>query len=453
MNKVHVFFLISILSFFTFAHAESKTSIDLVIDKLQFQKPKKGVGAAGNLIFKSANVNNNGIVLNINNVNNLFDSQIFIRPIFLGFTTQFGSYGVTLDEKSSLHTVEYTELQNSQFVLDDNQLNLSGESLHFISADASVKLNRFRLYCQSLSLITSSLEDNKSDNTANDMFASCFSFLTLNGSFLPSNHLADLEYEGVDKITGDKTFLQTKVSSLDLRKTQINANFINTKYVTNDSYFINANEVNFNCAKDENLKELDFEKIKKPCLNQFKLGPTKATLIDKSAKSSFNLDIKDVTVADKILYFTLNNGALSDASSTTSINKLLLNCKKETETDLLDLMQVLRDCISYSRISIEEINSTKPDEKKGSSIKKLAISSSNNALIIQAQTKFLGLTAHVSIYGKVALDEARRQLIITVTDTKLPLGINSVKLLIYFLKKNLISKDIIISNNTISISL
>jgi hypothetical protein len=211
--------------------------------------------------------------------------------------------------------------------------------------------------------------------------------------------------------------------------------------------------VNLTCAKDEDLKEMDFDKIKKACLNQFKLGPVKASLIDKVAKSTFNLDLKDITIKDKILYFTLNNGSLSDANSTTTLSNVLLNCKKETDTDLLELTQVLRDCTSFGRFSIAEVKNSKPDDKKDSSLKNIAISSTNNALIAQAEAKFLGLTARVTIYGNVTLNEAKRQLIITVTDTKLPLGLNSVKLLMYFLKKNLISKDISISNNVITIAL
>jgi hypothetical protein len=440
--------LVILCAIFSFtAMADTKLSVDVSIDKLIFQKPPKGVGKAGILVFKTANVNNNGIVLNINNVNNYFDSQIFVRPTFLGFTTQFGNYGFALEANSIINSLNQTELQNSKLVLDDNQLNLSGEYFSFINPDSSLKLKTFRLYCQSMA---STVTDSNLDAPSSDMMANCFNFLTLNGNYAPSNEAASLEYEAIDK--GEKTFLQAQIKSFDLRKNQINANLISAKSVSNDSYFINASDVNLNCAKDEDLKTLDFDKIKKACLNRLKIAPLKANIIDKVAKSTFNLDIKDVTVQDKIVYFTLNNGALSDATSTTYINTLLLNCRKEVDSDLLDLTAVLRDCISYARFSIAEVKSSKPDQKD-SSIKNIAVSSANGALVMQAEAKFLGIKAHISIYGNVALNEAKKQLIITVTDTKLPLGLNSVKLLMYFLKKNLISKDIAIQNNVITIQL
>ena len=356
--KGFIFFLCIICSFSSIA--DSKLSIDLAIDKLFFQRPPKGVGKAGTLIFTHANVNNNGILLNINNVNNYFDSQIFIRPTFLGFNTQFGNYGFALDDKSFFNSLNQTELQNSKIILDDNQLNLSGEYFTY--------------------------------------------------------------------------------------------NIISANTVSNDTYFINASNLDLNCAKDEDLKTLDVPKIKKACLNRLNLAPLKVNMIDKVSNSAFNLDIKNIAIKDKIVYMALNNGSLSDKSSTTYIDNILLNCKKETDTDLLELTQVLRDCISYSRLSIAEVKNTKPDQKD-SSIKNIILSSTNNALMIRAQVKFLGIKAVVGVSGSVFLDEAKKQLAIKVTDTKLPLGINSVKLVMYFLKKVLISKSIFIQNNIITIQL
>lgn len=449
MNK---FILTATLVFSAATFAETKISVDLSIDKLQFQKPPKGVGRAGTMIFKTANVNNNGIVLNINNVNNYFDSQIFIRPTFLGFTTQFGNYGFALEADSIFNSIVNTELVNSKLLFDDVQLNLSGEAMNFMNVDTNLRLQKFRVYCQS-SAPAEPETPGAVTTPSTDMMKSCLSFMTLNGNFAPGNEAAALEYEGVDLKTGDKTFVKTLVRSVDLRKTEINASLLATKTVSNDSYFINASNVELNCAKDEDLSGPDFEKIKSACLNRMKLGPLKASIVDKVAKSTFNLDIKDITVKDKILYFTLNTGALSDAASTTTLNNVLLNCRKEKDTDLLELTDVLNDCIAYSRISIGEIRNSKPDDKKDSSIKNIAINATNNALVTTAEVKFLGVTARVSIYGNVTLDQAKKQLIITVTDTKLPLGINSVKLLMYFLKKNLISKDIAIHNNVITIQL
>jgi hypothetical protein len=136
------------------------------------------------------------------------------------------------------------------------------------------------------------------------------------------------------------------------------------------------------------------------------------------------------------------------------VNSVLLNCKKEAETDPLEVMQILRDCLNFSRLSIADISNNKRAlEKSPSTIQNILINSDSGRLNTQAIIKFLGFKAKVIINGNASINEAKKQIILTITDTRLPLGINSVKLLMYFLKKDLISKNITIQNNVITINL
>lgn len=438
--------LLLLLSCIGSVQAQEKMSFDVTIDKLNYTRPLKGVGRAGNLVFKTASVFNNGIVLNVNNINNYFDSQIFVRPTFLGFTTQFGNFGFGIEENSVINTIKQTDLLNAKFIMDENQLTLSGESMDFMNEDSSVKLKAFRLYCQNNSLLKSA------GSAQADVLSSCFSFMTLNGTYQPGNEQAVLEYEGVDGV--DKTYIKAKVKSFDIRRNEILVQLPSVTTVSNDSYTIQASDVVLNCSKDEDLAGLDFEKIKKPCMNKLRLNPLKAYLNDKKENSQFNLDLKNVVVQDKILYVTLNSAIMSDKISSTFITNALVNCRKNEDSDLLELNHVLRDCIEYGRVSIVEVKSDNiVDDKKDSSNKNIAISIENGNILIQADIKFLGFTNRVSIYGKIALDENKKHLILSVTDTKLPFGITSVKLLMHFLKKDLISKDITFNKNVITIAL
>jgi hypothetical protein len=441
-----VFILFSLNCF-----AETKFSVDVSIDKLIFQKPLKGVGKAGTLNFKTANISNNGIVLNVDNVNKYFDSQIFIRPTFLGFTTQFGNYGFTIEDASALNLINKTELQNAKLLLDDYQLNLSGQFFSATNADSSVKLKNFLLYCQNSGMMPAD-GAKLIDAPSADILKNCFSFLTLNGSYIPLSTGAEIEYEAVKN--NEKIFLQSQVRSFDLRKNLINADLESINFVSNNDFIINAKNIKLDCDKDEDLTELDIPKIKKACSNRFKLNPLQASLTDKKKKSSFALDFKNILVKDKILYFGLNSGKLSGTESVTYLTNVLLNCRKELDSDLFEINDVLRDCITYGRLSIGELRSdNKFDDKKDSDNKNLIINSDSGSLIIETSIRFLGMNHKIGIYGKIALNESKKQIILTVTNTKLPFGITSVKLLMYFLKKDLISKDISIQNNVITITL
>lgn len=428
--------------------AKNNLSADLIVDDLQFQKPDQGVGQAGTLVFKSAKVNSNGMVLNLTNVNKIFDSQIFLRPTFLGFTTPVGDFGLPLEENSIFTSIQSMQLHNSNLILDDNQLNLSGERFNFVNTDTDVLLKNFRLYCQN-----TTLEALDEGTVSPSMINNCLNYLTLNGTSTPENVFADLEYKGVDLKTGDKTSVQAKVKSFDIRKNSLAMNLTAPKSVSNDSYTINADTLNVSCAKDPELTSFDINKMAKDCSNQLKVSPVKVSIVDKKAKTNFNLDIKDITVKDKNAFFTLNNGTLSDPASTTYITNMILNCRKELDTNMLELNQVIKDCLTYSRISIAEVKSTKPDGGQASSVKKIALNSDGNKMLIQADVNILGFMNRVSLNANASFNETKKQLTLNVTNTKLPLGMTSVSMLMYFLKMNIISKGIAYENNNIIISL
>lgn len=429
--------------------AKNNLSADVVIDDLQFQKPDQGIGSAGSLIFKSAKVNSNGMTVNLSNVNKIFDSQIFVRPTFLGFTTQFGEFGLTLEENNALNSVQSMQLHNSNLLLDDNQMNLSGELFKFVNTDADVQLKNFRLYCQNS--VLEALEDGSMPPS--DIITNCLNYLTLNGASTPTNVYSDLEYKGVDLKTGDKISVQSKVKSFDVRTNSLAMSLLSPKSVSNDSYTINADNLVMSCVKDPELTTFDLNKLARDCSNQLKISPLKASIVDKTAKSNFNLDIKDVNVKDKIANFILNSGTLSDSTSTTFLTNMILSCRKELDTNVLELNQVIRDCLSYSRISLAEVKSTKPNGGQASSVKKIVMSSNANKMVIQADVNILGFMNRVSVTANASFNEAKKQLVLTVTETKLPLGMTSVKMLMYFLKQNIISKGVNYENNNIIISL
>jgi hypothetical protein len=212
------------------------------------------------------------------------------------------------------------------------------------------------------------------------------------------------------------------------------------------------------CDKDADLTELDFEKIKKTCTNRLKIGPLKASIVDKKQNTSFVLDTNNIFVKDQILYAGLNSATLAGATSTTYLSNVILNCKKGVDSDLFEIMNVLRDCVTYGRLSIGTMTSQNKffeDEKakKPSSTKNLIVNLDSGKMAINTAIHFLGMNLKVAIYGIIRLDESNKKIMVTVTNTKLPLGITSVKLLMYFLKKDLISKDIKIDKNVITVSL
>lgn len=436
------------------AFAESKLAVDMNFTKVSYEKPAQGVGKAGTMVFKTASLVNNGIVFNINNINNLFDSQLFVRPTFLGFTTQFGNFGVTIEETSILNTVKKTEIENAKFILDDNQLNFAGKMFTFVDQESSAKLLNFRLYCQK----ALKLEETQPAATP-DIVKSCLNFMTLNASVEDNKGVVDLEYETVNKANPKAvTKFAAKVKTLDVRPSSLAGSLPAFKSVSTEdgnTYSINASNLAFSCAKDPELEKIDSDKMIKTCLNRVQTQPFTAVLEDSKEKTAFDLNFSHIAVAEKVLTTKINSVSLKDlvTGSTTNVSDVNLKCRKEKESDLLVVTDILRDCVSSGQVSIGKVYSVTAG-KAADPTNNISMSVQGGAIVIQADVKVLGITGRVTINGKASIDEKNKIIYLTVISTKLPfIGISWNKLVMNQLKKDLVSKDISISENTITIKL
>ena len=448
-------FLILVFSA-TAVFADAKLAVDLDVVKINYLRPINGVGNSGTMIFKTAKLNtSNGVVLNATNINNIFDSQLFIRPNFLGFTTSFGDFGVPVPDKSILKTIKTMDLDTSRLVLDENQLNFSGKSFSYTDYNSSTRLFKFRLYCQN----AAPTEGNESSDSL-EIVKGCLNFLTLNVNINDSTDLASLEYEVASKVNpNEKMQFVATIKNFDFRKKQISGNlptFKSNSISATGVYSISSNDLSFACGKDEAIETLDTDKLIKGCLNDLSAEPFNASLQDSKQKTSFYLDFKKITVKNKVLSATINNLSIKAAvsSATTYLKDVNLKCRKETDSNLLNITNVLRDCLSSSQVTIGEVaTSNNSDDKTDSSNKNISITSSGGSVTILADVKFLGITARVSISGNISLDEKTKKITLAITDSRLPFGVNSVKLVMYFLKKDFVSKDIQINNNNITFAL
>jgi len=346
------------------------------------------------------------------------------------------------------------DVDTAKFVLDENQLNFAGKAFNFTDNNSFNRLFNFRIYCQ-----REISADNSQGDPKPEIQKNCLNFMTLNGNAEDNKEFASLQYDldGADE--NQKTQFVATVKTFDFRKKQISANipvFKSTSKSVSGLYSINATGLLFTCSKDEGIQTLDATRLINGCLNDLSANAFKANLDDSKQKTGFDLDFNNLTVKNKVLSTSVNSVAIRDANSSSTINirNLNLKCRKEIGSNLLEVSNVIRDCISYSEIGIGEVasnnNLTAQDQ---SSNKNIFITTNAGSISVQAEVTFLGITKKVTVSGTISYDEKSKKIMLVITDSRLPLGINSVKLVMYFLKKSLASKVIQIDNNLITVSI
>jgi hypothetical protein len=447
--KCFLFITVGLIS--SIAFAASNFGIDMNVEKVVYNKPKNKIGKAGSLVFKSAKIYNDGITMDINNLNNMFNSQLFIRPNFLGFTTQFGNFGYAIDGNSALKEINQSALDNSQISMDDYQMNFSGENFLIGTDKIKLRMQKYRIYCQGTP--ASNLVDETTEVKASgsfDIVKNCLNFSTINGAYNNTNQVADVDFESFES----KAQMKFKMKKVELRSKTLKIDFDKANIISNNSYFINTDSLQIECEKEKDMTDFDFDRIYNSCTNKMKVVTQNVSMIDKAEGTSFNLSLNKFQVANNVAEIGLNSATISDSKSRTTLNNVAGKCKKNRESDLLEIGLVLSDCLSEGQLSIQSIaSSTIVENDSSADAKNITITSQGGKLNIQSQIHFLGMDHTISISGNASMNKETKVLSVVVSEAKLPFRLSSVKILMIFLKKYMVSKDIQINDRTISIAL
>lgn len=90
---------------------------------------------------------------------------------------------------------------------------------------------------------------------------------------------------------------------------------------------------------------------------------------------------------------------------------------------------------------------------KGLKVGHTSLNLENGLFNLWAAVKYLAFDSKINVRGTVHTNADKKQIILKVVDTRLPLGISSVKFLMYVLRKNVVAKEISYSGNQIIITL
>ncbi|EQC48777.1 hypothetical protein M899_3350 [Bacteriovorax sp. BSW11_IV] len=441
----------------------SSNFIEIDISKMDYKLPEKGSGDAGILNFRQVNLSWDGMNIGINNSNKIFDSKIFFRPRFIGFAGEHLNLGFQLEEENALKTINTLNIQESKFLINPQFFSFNGKEFAMTDASMKLKLKKFNLYCGGSA---------KYDlTTADGIIAGCLMESLINAQEENSLSAAEVEYYSVSE-TGDMN-LVSKLNNIELSPAQIIADTTRNT-IDIPGYKIDTGAAKVACAKDPELKELNSEKMTKDCLGDLEVVARKIVFNDEKEETKFFIDLEKLQIKDERLIFKTPSTQIADKESVTTLFDTKVACMKSFDSDLFDMQQVLAECFKDGNLAISKIasnddgkkyldlyegifeNDLNPGQRQRSSdadVKNISVGFKNNKVFLSADVKVLIKNFTITVQADVEHHPKDNTIIFHVTKTRLPFGIGWRKLLMYFLKKNLVGSFITYEGNSIIIKM
>ncbi len=342
-----------------------------------------------------------------------------------------------------------------------NELTLGFEDIIFNSNETRFKMSSSSLHCK-----TSREEDPIEVET---YLKGC-----LNESELFTEK-QNILFE-FDTATKDQTLtLKGDLKKLKLFPNRVQLLSENTALEVNDNLQINFKGIDLSCQKEEGLNRFNAKDILSFCKKDLEIELQSFSLKgfeDKEkpilAKTAPDL----VSNKDDLLNLNLPELKLVDREDLTLMENVRVLCETKSEEDIFIPNEVIQACVKAGKIEIENLYTTDSTytpaqimdpnllvdkirfNKSKPSLYNISIIAKGGNVFIRLDTKVLGLNSSVSFSGPINWDIKKEELTIKVTKSRLPLGIKSEKVFMFFLKKMFVAEMISYEkNNVIKISL
>lgn len=249
----------------------------------------------------------------------------------------------------------------------------------------------------------------------------------------------------------------------------------NLRVEVDKALYIDFKQVEMDCQKEQDLKSFDAKALLAHCKKDLDISVDTFLLrdyLDQSKPVLVKTRPREVSNKANNLIIDLPELKLVDKEDLTVMENVSIDCDSNGEVDVFIPNEIIGACVKRGHIKIDKLFTddstlsvasllnpkTNIDritvEKKKPKIFDVDLQTRNGKVYGEVRIRVLGIKSKVEFSGPIKWDMEKEVLTIKVEKSRLPLGIKSENIFMYFLKKMLVAEMISYGKDkTITISL
>lgn len=399
------------------------------------------------------------------------NTENMLNPCLNDFKMESELFGIYFKDTDQ----EFFNFEKPVLSLTEDSINLSNKMFIYESPETKIKLQNV------------SMSAAKFENFGEIDFDSYLRSLYNANSFGPTkgHEYSIMDFKMIDlEAKEDETkevFIRSHIDSFKTNQNKITVSAPKSTISLDDNYDFHFNDLSIECDKESNIIKFSGTKVLADCKH-------KGTYIMRDILIDNKKDEKRPKYFLKPEYLKVKDGYLSllapgfqlvDEKENITLLNNSIKCRKDYESDLFDILDVIEGCFKESRAYISRIVSEKNKKRDATEyiydlyermlqgkvanpislirtrdafVRDVKININNNWIKIDLDIKFLKADLKVKAEGRITLDRETEMVTIDIKQAKLPLT-KSKKVLLYFLKKNMANDTISFKNGKIFIKL
>ena len=458
-----------ILSFASANQRNINSSLDVRVPLLNYERPSSGTGNGGSVIFSKFSMDRQDMVLRVDNKDKIFDTTILVRPNFVGFRSKLLNLGFAIEEESALKDILEGLLKEGRVRFDSKKVQVTADQLIVRQPTTNVEFKNMRLYCKK--------HPEYPELDMPGFLGACLNDAQLNGQNEGSLTDASIEFINTSE-EGTKIELHSLVELLTLSSENIHLKGQRTKVKIDDTFKVQLEKVDFNCAKEPDLIEFVQEDFQLKCMNSLRVDVGTILVEDDETKSVIYLEPENVQINERRLGLDVPTIQMHGPEGSTIIRNLSLDCYRSPKRIDFVIGDVVDDCLSDGEIKISSVHSNSSKDKefddglfdqliddgvradnedvKKSTATDIELALTDDIVELSARTKLFGLNIDFFAKGRAELIEDKMKVAVELTDVKLPwylLGKKSKGVVMFAIKRFMTSDMIEVKDGKIIITL
>ncbi len=432
-------------------------SLNFDIAKFNYVRPASNIGGAGSFQFNKLSLFYYDFMSEITNEDGRFDAKIFVRNNFLGLSGKQMKLGLYTKDGDILSAIKKADGTGIKIVLNSKKVSMKSNAVRVLSPKLNIVVPEpASLFCQKT--------NGHKGNEPEDLEKACMNYF----KFAPlAKNSVKMLYESKPVAGEDGYFkLDGQIKKLELTRDDILLTSDKLELNLNNDFLISGNQFDFKCAK-KNISTIDSDQLLQFCLHDFTIAPmsvVNVTNLDDNSSFSFFPEV--VKLHSELLEFKTPALNIVMDGETTTLQGMKFSCFLDEHADATDVSAYVSGCLKKSHFAIGSLSSSSKDsgsedifeeELKNSkankgTLQEIFMSVKDGKMYMTSKVKFL-FKFNLTVEATSHFNETTKVLQIHVDRAKLPLGIRSVKLLMYFIRKMMASETVKVSGKDIFIQL
>ncbi len=290
------------------------------ITSLNYTRPSGNEGIAGDVAFKDLRLLYSGMITTLDNSDEIFDSQILLRPGFFGIRGKYHSFGFEISLDHPIYKLDQLSLNHGYVGVNNQQTIVSGKKFSFENYFISAKGENLKLFCSKNSAYPGI--------TPAAVYQGCLDYASLTGPSSSGPFFVELKL-----LTDEFNFItDSLVYNFENRKDYILGKIKETKTSIGDDITFWGEEVAFNVNK--NLNDFSFKAYK------FDIQKEQALAL---SGSEIDFNFEPTTIYGKTSSLLLNFN-----ESKMSLSRAEISCQRNQRE--FDFYNTTFECMSRAKI-------------------------------------------------------------------------------------------------------